>query len=146
MVLQVPYRILYYDLVHLPDELFFDTLKAAKNKIIAADLRIIKSELQIVSAYNQCRKIFESNKRFRDPAMVLLMLLTGETQIERAMKKGSITDETERMFCIEVEDGAGQDFESSLKGYIRTSSVEIPERDKSDDESFWRMAKVSISL
>lgn len=146
MAPQVSSKIFYYDLVRSPDNYFFDILKEVRKAIMAADLRAARSELHILSALNQGSKIFESRKRYRDPGAVFLMLLTGESQIGKAMDAGSIKSDSREIFCIELENGSARELEKSLPQYLKRASRKLPERDSSDEESFWRMARVSISL
>lgn len=146
MAHQAQCKISYYELKRPPDDYFFNVLRSAKNGVIAADIEAAKSELHIEFAYNQSQKIFESRKRYKDPASVFLMLLTGESQIGRAMELGSIKETTRGIFAIQIEDGACARMEESLSPYLKESKGQLPKEDTMDNEMFWRMAKVSISI
>jgi len=148
----------------LPSVVFFSLRKALNqgqiNNIISSistenggffvliDANSIKTRKQIQEAYSRSLRIFEESKKILKPESVFLMLISGESQISKAIAKSGISLATKYGYIVY---NFPNDFDNFLYLYSEVFDFDINPKIADDDinfdrDVFFSMLKVQLKL
>lgn len=103
------------------------------------------SETQIRAALDHISRSREV--RVRDDATLLMMFLSGHSQISRATESVGITDNTRKMVVVYKDWDDYHNFLQNFPELLESSEIRLPgDVPELDDTVFSRMAKVEIDL
>lgn len=119
--------------------------RTANNFFAVLDRDNLISETQIRAALDHISRSREV--RVRDDATLLMMFLSGHSQISRATESVGITDNTRKMVVVYKDWDDYHNFLQNFPELLESSEIRLPgDVPELDDTVFSRMAKVEIDL
>ncbi len=140
-------NICYFAFRSRPSVYDIDRIASISEHFIVFDSSITISEFHIMSAFKEAKRVFSKNSKYRRLGTLFLMYLTGNDQIESAIRSARITQNTEKFISILLGEQKCEDILKLLPENVclieRPIPVDIPEKDR---KIFDAMTMVSLKL
>ncbi|MCW6169272.1 MAG: hypothetical protein LVQ94_05870 [Thermoplasmatales archaeon] len=115
---------------------------------VLVDAHSIRTHKQVQEAYSRSLRIFEESKKILKPESVFLMLVSGESQISRAIAKSGISPTTKEGYIVhDFPDGFNNflSLHSEIFDFVADPKIAYDDVD-SDRDVFFSMLKVQLKL
>lgn len=140
-------NICYFAFRSRPSVSDIDRIASISEHFIVFDSSVAVSEFHIMSAFKEAERVFSRNSKYRRLGTLFLMYLTGNDQIESAIRSARITQHTEKFISILLGEQSCEDILKLLPKNVclieRSIPVDIPEKDR---KIFDAMTMVSLKL
>lgn len=140
-------NICYFAFRSPPSASDLDRIASVSEKFIIFDSSVAVSEFHIMAALKEAKVIYSKNRKYRRIGTLFLMYLTGNDQIESAIRKARIGSETRSFISIILGDQKCEDVLRLMPENVSLSDRSIPyDSPDKDRKIFDAMTMVSLKL
>ena len=144
---QASVNICYFAFRSPPSAANIEKIASAGERFIIFDSSVAVSEFHVMAALKEAEAVFSKNRKYRRVGTIFLMYLTGNDQIETAIKKAGITTGTRTFMSILLGDQKCVDVMQLMPENVSLTDRCIPhDAPEKDRKIFDAMTMVSLKL